>query len=266
MSLKIPNNLDLNNNQALNMVIQFLAADPANVEGKIYYNSVSKKFRFYNGTTWADVSAGSGGDASTNTSSSVDGEMVLFSGTGGKTLKRSTLNGGLLKSTSGVPSIATVDVDYASTAYVDNAVAGLDWKDSVRVATTAAGTLASSFENGDSVDGVTLATNDRILIKNQAAPAENGIYFVNASGAPTRALDANTGAEVWGAAVYVREGTANAGSNWVNTNTSAPTLGSTSITFAQFQGQVQPAASTSASLRPKRKPKPRAIPCAQLLL
>lgn len=53
------------------------------------------------------------GDFSSNTATSVDGEMILFSGTGGKTGKRSTLTGGLLKSTSGVPSIAVSGTDYA---------------------------------------------------------------------------------------------------------------------------------------------------------
>ena len=55
---------------------------------------------------------------------------------------------------------------------------------SVRVATTANGTLSSAFANGQTVDGVTLATNDRILLKNQSTGSENGIYTVNASGAP----------------------------------------------------------------------------------
>ncbi|CAB4172104.1 hypothetical protein UFOVP1349_45 [uncultured Caudovirales phage] len=54
------------------------------------------------------------GDFSSNTATSVDGEMLLFSGTAGKTGKRSTLTGGLLKSTSGVPAIATADMDYTA--------------------------------------------------------------------------------------------------------------------------------------------------------
>lgn len=142
-------------------------------------------------------------------------------------------------------SSTRIPTQQAVKGYVDNAIAGVDWKDSVRVATTAAGTLATSFENGDSVDNVTLATGDRILIKNQATQTENGIYIVQASGAPVRASDADTGTEIWSAAVYVREGTANAGSNWVNNNTTSPTLGVTNITFAQFQGQVQPDATTT---------------------
>lgn len=114
--------------------------------------------------------------------------------------------------------------------YVDQIAQGLRWKQAVRVATTAAGTLATSFENGDTIDGVTLATNDRILIKNQASATENGIYTVNASGAPTRALDADVGSELVSAAVFVMAGTANADKAFVCTNDSI-TLGSTGVTF-----------------------------------
>lgn len=130
--------------------------------------------------------------------------------------------------------------DAATKAYVDAASVGIDWKPSVRVATTAAGTLASSFANGQTVDGVTLATGDRILIKDQSSGAENGIYVVAASGAPTRSSDADTSAEVTaGFAVFVEEGTTNADSGWVLTNNGAITLGSTALTFVQFTGLGQ---------------------------
>lgn len=121
-------------------------------------------------------------------------------------------------------------------SYVDGLVTGLSWKAAVRAATTAAGTLASSFENGDTVDGVVLATGDRVLIKNQAAGAENGVYTVNASGAPTRAADANAGAELVNATVFVSEGTTNADTQWTCTNNATPTLGTTALTFAQVSG------------------------------
>lgn len=88
------------------------------------------------------------------------------------------------------------------------------WKDSCRAATHVAGTFASSFDNGSTVDGVSLVTGDRILIKNQAAGAENGIYVVAASGAPTRATDADTEALLLGAVVHVREGTVNHDCSW----------------------------------------------------
>jgi hypothetical protein len=122
----------------------------------------------------------------------------------------------------------------ATKTYVDAKVAGLSWKQAVRAATTAAVTLATDLENGDAIDGVTLATGDRILVKNQAAGAENGIYTVNASGAPTRATDADSGVELVNATVYVSEGTTNADTQWTCTNNATPTLGTTALAFAQL--------------------------------
>jgi hypothetical protein len=112
---------------------------------------------------------------------------------------------------------------------------GLPWKEAVYVATTVAGTLASSFEDGDTVDGVALTTGMRILIKNQAAARENGIYTINASGAPTRAYDFDDGAtDVPGATVRVIAGTVNVGTVWACTNTTTVTLGTDAITFSQL--------------------------------
>lgn len=130
----------------------------------------------------------------------------------------------------------TAAQDAATKNYVDNVAAGLTWKAAVRVATTAAGTLATSFANGQTVDGVTLATGDRILIKNQAAPAENGIYVVAASGAPARATDADAWTELVSAAVFVSTGTANADTAWTSTADAGGTLGTTAVPFSQFTG------------------------------
>jgi len=127
--------------------------------------------------------------------------------------------------------------DAATKAYVDSTAQGLDVKASVRAATAVAGTLASSFANGSVIDGVTLATGDRILIKNQATGSENGIYTVNASGAPTRATDANVSSEVTaGLFVFVSEGTANGNDGYVLTTDDVVTLGTTALTFTQFSG------------------------------
>jgi len=135
------------------------------------------------------------------------------------------------------PTSAT---DAANKGYVDAAVVGIDWKASVRVATTAAVTLATAFENGDVLDGVTLATGNRVLVKDQADGAENGIYTVNASGAPTRATDADTAAEVTASfAVFVEEGTVNADSAWTLTNNGTVTIGTTALVFTQFTGLGQ---------------------------
>lgn len=107
---------------------------------------------------------------------------------------------------------------------------------SVRVATTANGTLSTAFANGQTVDGVVLATDDRILIKNQTTASQNGVYVVQASGSPTRATDFNTSSEILLGTLYVSEGTANKGKWWHTTNTSTITIGTTSIVYAERTG------------------------------
>lgn len=107
-------------------------------------------------------------------------------------------------------------------------------KEAVRAATTANITIATALNNGDSLDGLTLASGDRVLVKDQTAGAENGIYIVGAT--PVRDYDVSTDDPSFGYLVYVREGTANAGTLWKNTNTSTPTIGTTALTFAQFSG------------------------------
>lgn len=95
--------------------------------------------------------------------------------------------------------------DAATKGYVDSAVEGLAWKDSCRVATQANLSLASP---GATIDGITMAANDRVLVRSQTAPAENGIYIWNGAATPmTRALDASTAAELEQAIVTVEEGT-----------------------------------------------------------
>lgn len=106
----------------------------------------------------------------------------------------------------------------ATKQYVDAAITnGIHWKEPVRVATTTAGTLATDFEDGDTVDGIVLATGDRILIKNQVDESEDGIYMVEASGAPTRTSDADAFGELNGAVVFVLEGTVNADRGYMQT-------------------------------------------------
>jgi hypothetical protein len=133
-------------------------------------------------------------------------------------------------------SSTSVATQQATKSYVDGKVNGLSWKQQVRAATTANGTLASAFANGQTIDGVTLATGDRILLKNQSTSSENGIYVVAASGAPARAGDADAGAELVNASMYVSEGSTLADTQWVCTNNSPITLGSTAVAFAQVTG------------------------------
>ena len=101
---------------------------------------------------------------------------------------------------------------------VASSQAGINMKDAVRVATTAALAIATDLEAGDSVDGVTLVAGDRVLVKNQADPVENGIYVASASGAASRSadFDGNPSGEVKGGnLVYVQEGTTNANTQFI---------------------------------------------------
>lgn len=139
----------------------------------------------------------------------------------------------------------TQATDAATKAYVDASKQGLDVKDSVRAASAAAGTLASDFTNGLAIDGVTLGTGDRILIKDQATASENGIYVVAASGAPTRASDMDAAGELSGGTfVFVEEGTSNADSGFVVTSNGALTIGTDANTWTQFSGAGQLTAGT----------------------
>jgi hypothetical protein len=142
-----------------------------------------------------------------------------------------------------------VDLDFDNTARILNllpaadgsepvtldqlnaAVAGLNWKDEVRVASTGNLTLSGP---GSSIDGVTLSGGDRVLVKNQTDETENGIYIFTGSGsAMTRSADASTFAHLEAAVVIAVEGTANAGTSWRQTQTGG-TLGTDDVLFSAF--------------------------------
>ena len=194
------------------------------------------------GTIDGTVIGGSSAAAGTFTVINVDNVSVDTN-----TISTTNSNGNLVLSPNGTGTV-TVPSGYknragfgatslASKEYVDAVKTGLDFKDSVRLATTANGTLGSAFANGQSVDGTTLSTGDRILLKNQTTGSENGIYTVNASGAPTRATDFDENAEVTsGAFVFVEAGTQNADSGFVLTTDGTITVGSTALAFTQFSG------------------------------
>lgn len=120
--------------------------------------------------------------------------------------------------------------------YADSIGSGRKPKTAVRVVVTTNGTFATAFDDGSSAGGVTLATNDRIAIVGQTAAEENGIFDVQASGAPIRATDADTWDKLIGAAFLVLEGTA-AGTGWICTITAGGTLDTDPVTFVnEFLG------------------------------
>ncbi len=194
--------------EARNIVIHVLATAPASpVLGQMYANSSDGTLNIWDGTIWKAFGRLDQITAPTAAVSLNSQRIINLA----------------------APTGAS---DAARKADVDAVAAGLSWKDSVRAASTANGALASAFANGSVLDGVTLATGDRILLKNQTAGAENGIYTVNASGAPTRATDADSAADLLQATVYVEEGTSSADTQWVNT-TSPITLGTTALVWTQ---------------------------------
>lgn len=134
------------------------------------------------------------------------------------------------------------DNDAVNKAYVDAVKTGLDVKDSVRAATTANITLSGT----QTVDGVSLAAGDRVLVKNQTTGSQNGIYVV-AAGAWSRSADADnspSGEVTSGMFTFVEEGTTYAASGWVLQTTGAITLDTTSLSFVQFSGAGQLQAGT----------------------
>lgn len=125
----------------------------------------------------------------------------------------------------------TAATDAVNVSQLDGVLEGLAWKDETRVATTANINLASAPA---SIDGVTLAADDRVLVKNQSTVADNGVYVFNGTGvAMTRAADADTAASLRAAVVPVLEGTANADTTYRQTEV-ITTLGTDDVVFITF--------------------------------
>ena len=132
----------------------------------------------------------------------------------------------------------TADGDAASKSYVDSVSQGLDVKDSCVAATTGNITISTALNNGDTLDGVSLSTNDRVLVKDQSTASENGIYVVGSS--PARADDLAAGADAAGFFTFVEQGTVNADNGFVCTsNKGSAVVGTNNLTIAQFSGAGQ---------------------------
>ena len=245
MAIKYLSPIDMTNLQILNLQLEQSAGNKSGpVEGSFYYNSTGgyKAPQWYDGTTHQIVCHPATVAPSTDT-------------VGASAAVGTSLDAARADHVHGTPAIATTSVsgfmsaadktilnnatsttqDAATKNYVDNAISGLDIKASVKVASTAALTLASGFAAGQIIDGYTLVLNDRILVKNQALPKENGIYIVTAA-TPTRALDADAWTELPGAFTFIEQGTTQADTGWVCTVDAGGTLGTTDITWAQFSG------------------------------
>ena len=130
------------------------------------------------------------------------------------------------------------DSDGANKGYVDGVAQGLDIKESCQAATTANITISTALNNGDTLDGVTLSTNDRVLVKNQNTASENGIYKVGSS--PARVDDLASGADASGAFTFVESGTVNGDNAFVcSSDKGSAVVGTNNLTFVQFSGAGQ---------------------------
>lgn len=253
-----------------------LGAAPASpVTGQLYYDTGNNTLWYYNGSIWVAASGGTPPDATTSTKGIVqlagdlagtaaspqiaagvitdaDVNSANKDGAVGLASMR-TLGGGAQQAMPGnrtldaiaapaasvnmnnqrLVSVAdpTGATDGANKQYVDGVAQGLDAKASVKAATTANITLSAA----QTVDGVALVAGDRCLVKNQTTQSANGIYIV-ASGAWTRATDMDAWGEVPGAYTFVEQGTTQADTGWVCTADQGGTIGTTNITWTQFNG------------------------------
>lgn len=213
---KFLSNIDLSNNQLVNALLETLAADPGSpTNSRIWVDSTNNVLKVrLNGVT---ISLGR-----------LDQITAPAAALGMNSQRITALAD---------PTGATdaVNLQYLQ-AYSMGARA---WKDPVRVVSTAnVATLAGGAPN--TVDGVTLVANDRVLVAGQTTASQNGIYVVTtvgtgANGTWTRATDADAGTELQpGTAVRVNEGTTNADTSWFITSDAAITIGTTAITWTKL--------------------------------
>jgi hypothetical protein len=121
--------------------------------------------------------------------------------------------------------------DAATKSYVDQAVAGLRTRAIAEAATTGNIDLTADLQNGDTIDGVTLVTGDRVLVKDQTDATANGLYIAVASGTASRDPEYDTIAELSGSMVVVNQGSTNDNKIFLCTTDSDATIGVSNITY-----------------------------------
>lgn len=151
-----------------------------------------------------------------------------------------------LQSVSKVINIPTPTAagDAVPKSYVDSAIEGLAWKDSARVSTQSNINIASP---GATIDGITMASQDRVLVRNQSTQSQNGIYVWNGAATTlTRALDASTFAELEQAVISIEEGT-DAGTTWRQTQING-VIDTNNVIFSSFAAAAPAASETTAGI------------------
>lgn len=230
MAKKFLVSIDLAKNEIRNAVAQVLASAPSSpVPGEFYYDSTTGSIQWRNATVWVNPldRARHTGTQTASTISDFDTQVRTS-----RLDQMAVPTAAVSMNNQRITSVATPTSasDAATKGYVDSAVNGTDWKQSVRAATTANITLSGT----QTVDGVALVAGDRVLVKDQSTGSQNGIYVV-AAGAWSRSTDADENAEVTaGLSVMVTEGTVNADSQWRLTTNDSIVVGTTALVFAQI--------------------------------
>lgn len=240
MARKFATDIDLLKFSLLSAKAHPISSDPAGLgagdEGLIWTNTTGHKFKYWNGTIAIDPTD------LTNSSGSLVASRISDFDTQVRTsrldqMAAPTADVGLngRKITGLADGVANTDA--ASYGQLVALLNSQSYK-RVRAATTATVTLAGSAPN--TVDGVTLAANDRILVKDQSTANQNGIYTVTtlgtgANGTWSRASDADVAAELApGTVITVEEGTANGDKMFMLTTNGPITLGTTSLSFSTY--------------------------------
>lgn len=203
-------------------VIHGLNANAQNISNAVWDGNVIPVAKGGTGSPIGALEAPANNNLTLTAGSSNNSVVLVPTGTG-------TVNVSGFRVTNMATPISGTDA--TTKDYVDNLLQGLIVKNAVKVATTANITLSGT----QTIDGYSVQVNDRVLVKNQTAPAENGIYSAQ-SNAWTRTADANTWDELISAYVFVQVGTTQADTGWVCTVDAGGTLGTTAVTWAQFSG------------------------------
>ena len=176
--------------------------------------------------------------SSVNSSKIVDDSIVNADINSSAAIAATKIHDGTISNTefgylNGVSSAIQTQIDTkATTSYVNDAVAGLRTRIVAECATTANVDLSADLQNGDTIDGVTLATGDRVLVKDQSTGSQNGLYTVVASGTASRDTEYDTIAELSGQMVVVNQGSTNDNKIFLCTTNNTASLGSDTITFS----------------------------------
>ncbi len=229
--------INLNGLEILNARFQQLGTDPGSpTEGLFWYNTATHQLKYYDGTTTHIISAAYLLARANHTGTQLAATISDLAATvqAYRLDQFAAPTADVSLNSHKITNLATPTgaSDAATKGYADQLKAGIFFKDPVRAVSTSDLTLSGT----QTVDGVSLIAGDRILVAGQTTAADNGIYEV-AAGAWGRSTDADTSAEVKaGTAMFVTEGTTYGNSQWQLTTDDPITLGTTALTFTQFNG------------------------------